>query len=173
MTLLLCVSTVIWNWASMHCCFWMDSGYVNDRVLTILNDFYRVLFNVLVDRELLRGLLRLQMECERAAFLRSVIDFLLFVHNLFPSHCFHPRHINQHISALPLSLLVPYLQSTISLIPRNVLRPYVSPRCLLAALPVDGGVWRRPSLLHGAGSRPVPPQRLHLHLETHLPHLQR
>lgn len=136
------------------------------RYLQYLMIFTECFLIFLVHWELLRGLLRLQMVCERVAFLTSVIDFLLLVHNslflpitpLSLFHCF-PFFLPLH---------------SISLSPSQNSSILVSvPRCLFAALPVDGSVRRCPSLLHGAGSWPVPPQRLHLHLETHLPHIQR
>lgn len=113
---------------------------------------------LLVYSELLRGRLRLRVICERVAFLMSVIDFLVLVHNSF----FHP--------IFPLFLLL----HSISLShPQNPFTLVSVPRCLSAALPVDGSVRRCPFVLHGASSWPVPPQWLHLHLEIHLPHIQR
>lgn len=53
------------------------------RYLQYLMIFTECFLMFLVLWELLRGLLRLQMVCERVAFLMSVIDFLLLVHNSF------------------------------------------------------------------------------------------
>lgn len=86
------------------------------------------------------------MMCERAQFLLSAVGFLLFSHNMCSlSRIYSPSQIS------PTSLS----------------------RCLFAALPVDGSVRRGASVLHGASARSVSSQWLHLHLETHLSHLQR
>lgn len=46
-------------------------------------------------------------------------------------------------------------------------------RSLPHPLPAHGDIWRCSTLLHGAGPGAVPPDRRHLHMEAHLPNIQR
>lgn len=136
-------------------CLRLCKWYGTFNIFTIFTECFLML---LVHSEFWRGQLRLRMICEWVAFLVSVIDFLELVHNSF----FH------------LIFLLFLLLHSISLShPPNPSTLVFVPRCLSAALPVDGSVWRCPFVLHGVGSWPVPPQWLHLHLEIHLPHIQR
>lgn len=84
------------------------------RYLQYLMIFTECFLMFWVHWELLSGVLRYHAECERAAFLKSVIDFLLFAHNSFFLQII-ACSLSPLFPTFPPSLLTCFLISTLNL----------------------------------------------------------